>query len=130
MGLRLFFKTINGNSIIGTGDITVSGGVGYSTPQTVAASKTIALTDKGKFNRHQSATAAVLNVDTNANVAFAAGDEIEGYQEGAGQITITALTGVTINSADNAFKTRAQGSGYRLKYMGSDVWAAFGDLSI
>lgn len=133
MGLaRLLLKTINGISLFGSGDITITGGsgVGYSIPQTVAGTKTLALADKGKFNRHQNATAAVLNVDTNANVAFTAGDEIEGYQEAAGQITVTALTGVTLMGADGAFKTRTQGSPYKLKYMGSDTWAVFGDLSI
>lgn len=56
------------------------------------------------------------------------GKAIHVQQIGAGQVTITGQTGVTIRVA-GAAKTRAQYSVISILKIGVDLWAAFGDIA-
>lgn len=78
-----------------------------------------------------SATAAVLTVPTNASVALPVGSEIEAVALGAGAISITGDTGVTINgvsagSADIA----AQWQGAVLRKYATDTWLLIGSVGV
>ena len=74
-------------------------------------------------------TANTLTVPTNANVAFAVGTQILVLQTGTGQTTLTAASGVTINSVDAKLKLNKRWSSAVLIKRATDTWVAVGDLA-
>ena len=64
----------------------------------------------------------------NASVAFPIGTQITLIQTGAGQVTITPASGVTIN-ATPGLKTRVQWSAATLIKRATNTWVAIGDLA-
>ena len=92
------------------------------------ASYTLVLADNGKLVEISNASANNLTVPLNSSVAFAIGSQINILQTGAGQTTIVATGGVTINGTPG-LKLRAQWSAATLIKRGTDTWVAVGDLS-
>jgi hypothetical protein len=92
------------------------------------ASYTLVLSDMGKMVEVSNASANTLTVPPNSSVAFPIGTVIDILQTGAGQTTITAGSGVTINSAIG-LKLRARWSPASLVKRATDTWVALGDLS-
>jgi hypothetical protein len=74
------------------------------------------------------ASANNLTVPLNSSVAFPVGTQVNILQTGAGQTTIVATGGVTIN-ATPGLKLRAQWSSATLIKRATDTWVAVGDLS-
>jgi hypothetical protein len=68
-----------------------------------------------------------LTVPLNATVPYPIGTQLTILQTGAGQTTIVATGGVTIN-ATPGLKLRAQWSSASLIKRGTDTWVAIGDL--
>jgi hypothetical protein len=95
-------------------------------PQT--ASYTLVLGDSAKQVEMNVASANTLTVPPNSSVAFPVGTTILVVQIGAGQTTLTAGSGVTINSTPG-LKLRTQWSTSTLVKRATDTWLAFGDLS-
>jgi hypothetical protein len=93
-----------------------------------AASYTLVLTDNGKLVEISNASANNLTVPLNSSVAFPVGAQINVLQTGAGQTTIVATGGVTINGTPG-LKLRAQWSAATLIKRATDTWVAVGDLS-
>lgn len=91
------------------------------------ASYTLVLADDGKIVEISNASANTLTVPPNSSVAFPIGTQITILQTGAGQTTLTAGAGVTIN-ATPGLKLRAQWSSVTLIKRGTDTWVALGDL--
>jgi len=89
---------------------------------------TLVLADEQKLVECSNASAIAVTVPPNSSVAFTVGSQIHILQTGAGQITLTAGSGVTIN-ATPGLKTRAQWSALSLIKRGTDSWVAIGDLS-
>jgi hypothetical protein len=83
--------------------------------------------DDKKYVRMNVASANTLTVPPNAAVPFAIGTQIPVRQAGAGQTTVVAGSGVTINAADT-LKLRKQGSTAALVKVGTDEWDLTGDL--
>lgn len=94
------------------------------------ASYTLVLSDAGKLITINVSTANTLTVPANASVAFPVGTQIVISQTGAGQTTVTPATGVVINSADGATKTRVQFSSATLIKTGADAWSLMGDIAV
>lgn len=92
-------------------------------------SYTLALADTLGVNDITSATAVTVTIPTNATVAIASGVEVEFAQQGAGQVTITPASGVTIHAAGNLSKTRLQYSSVSLRKLSTDVWHLVGDMA-
>jgi hypothetical protein len=92
------------------------------------ASYTLALTDNSDLVEISNASANNLTVPLNSSVPFPIGSQINILQTGAGQTTIVATGGVTINSTPG-LKLRAQWSAATLIKRGTDTWVAVGDLS-
>lgn len=88
---------------------------------------TLVLTDRSKLIEMNNAAANTLTVPLNSSAAFPIGTQITIAQTGAGQTTIAATGGVTIN-ATPGLKLRAQWSTATLIKRGTDTWLAFGDL--
>lgn len=96
---------------------------------TQADSATLALTDANTFQLCTKGTAMTITVPTNATVAFTTGTEIDIYQQGAGQVTIAAAVGVTINSVFGNLKIANQYSGASLKKTATNTWELVGNLT-
>lgn len=92
------------------------------------ASYTLVLGDASKLVEISNAAANTLTVPLNSSVSYPVGTQINILQTGAGQTTITATGGVTINSAVG-LKLRTQWSAATLVKRATDTWVAFGDLS-
>lgn len=96
---------------------------------TVTASKTLALTDAGKFQKCDNASAITVTVPANASAAFPVGTEMEFVQFGAGTVTFSAASGVTLNSADSAMSISGRYSSCGIKKLDTDVWLLTGSLA-
>ena len=96
-----------------------------SNPQ--IASYTLALTDSNKMVEINNAAANNLTVPLNATVPYPVGTQVTVLQTGAGQTTIVATGGVTIN-ATPGLKLRTRWSSASLIKRGTDTWVALGDL--
>jgi GTPase len=92
------------------------------------ASYTIGIADAGKLVEMSNASANNLTVPLNATVAYPIGTQINILQTGAGQTTVVATGGVTIN-ATPGLKLRAQWSSATLIKRATDTWVLVGDLS-
>ena len=95
---------------------------------TYTSSQTLALSDASLFVQMNSASGHNLTVPPNSSVAFPVGTVINVLQIGAGQTTIVAGSGVTVNYAIG-LKLRAQWSSAMLVKRATDTWVAIGDLS-
>ena len=92
------------------------------------ASYTLVLADASKLVEVSNASANNLTVPLNSSVAFPVGTQINILQTGAGQITVVATGGVTIN-ATPGLKLRAQWSSATLIKRAENTWVLVGDLS-
>lgn len=92
------------------------------------ASYTLVLGDAGKHVRMNVGSANNLTVPPNSSVAFPTGTVITGIQKGAGQTTLVAGSGVTLN-ATPGLKIAAQWGSFGLVKVDTDVWDVMGRLS-
>lgn len=92
------------------------------------ASYTIVLADNGKVVEMSNASANNLTVPLNSTAAFPIGAQVHILQTGAGQTTVVATGGVTINGTPG-LRLRAQWSSATLIKRGTDTWVLIGDLS-
>ena len=92
-------------------------------------SYTLALTDGAKLVTLTNAAAITLTVPPNSSVAFPIGSQVLLYQGGAGQVTITPGSGVTIRSESNKLKLSGTYAVAGIIKVATDEWAAFGNLT-
>lgn len=92
-----------------------------------ADSYTLVLGDAGKQVEMSKSTANNLTVPPNASVAFPVGTEILVVQIGAGQTTIVAGSGVTVN-AQYGLKITGQWGAALLVKRATNTWVAIGAL--
>ena len=97
--------------------------------QQVGTTYTLVLADSGKLVEMNNASANTLTVPPNSSVAFPVGSQILVLQTGAGQTTVAAGAGVTVNSKDGNLKLSAQWCAATLIKRATDVWVVVGDLS-
>ena len=90
---------------------------------------TLVLGDSAKVVSMTNASANTLTVPPNASVAFPTGTQIIIYQGGAGQTTIAAGSGVTINSQGAKLKVTGQYGVATLVKLATNTWIAAGNLS-
>ena len=91
-------------------------------------SYTLVLADRGKLVEMGVGSANNLTVPLNSSVAFPVGTQIHLLQTGAGQTTVVAASGVTINPAAT-LKLRQQWSAATLVKRSTDTWILMGDIS-
>jgi hypothetical protein len=114
-------------------DVTSGFVTNFQTTQLVgvnlqAASYQPIISDVNKLILMNVAGANNFTVPTNATVAFAIGTVFGVTQFGAGQTTLVAAGGVTINTP-SSLTTRAQYSTVVLVQTSANVWLAGGDLT-
>ena len=93
------------------------------------ASYTTVLTDDGKLITVSYASANTLTIPPNSSVAYGIGTQINIAQLGAGQTTITAGAGVTLNSAGTKLKLAAQYAVATCVKTDTNTWFVVGNLS-
>ena len=98
---------------------------GISTP---TDSYQLVVADAGKMIRMNKATANNLTVPLNTTAAIPVNTQIIVKQAGAGQTTIVAEGGVTINSVGGRLKLATQYSGCVLTKIDTNIWTCDGDL--
>lgn len=94
-----------------------------------STSYTLVLADGGKLVRLTNASAITLTIPPASSVDFPIGTQIMLQQGGAGQVTIAAGSGVTLNAASSEVVTVAQYSVAGVMKTASDTWVALGDLT-
>jgi hypothetical protein len=104
------------------------------TANTQTASYTGVLGDAGKCVEMNSASATVFTVPPNSSVAYPVGTVIEVCRLGAGTVTITPGSGVTIPNRLEAAGTTSrtissQYSSASMRQRATDVWVLVGDIA-
>jgi hypothetical protein len=92
------------------------------------ASYTLSLSDKGKIVEISSGSENTLSIPLNSTAAFPVGTQINILQAGAGQTTITPVSGVEVFGTPG-LKLRGQWSAATLVKRNTNSWVAIGDLS-
>ncbi len=90
---------------------------------------TLVLGDAGKLIRCTKASAMSIIVPTNATEAYSVGQRIDIMQYGAGQVTVSGDTGVTVRFTPTN-KLRATYSTASIIKIGTDEWVLAGDLAL
>lgn len=113
--------------------VTFAGEVEAATKDVVfntqtGTSYTLALTDRGKTVTLSNASAITLTVPPQSSVAWPNNARIDLAQLGAGQVTISPGSGVTINSYQSKTKLAGQYAAGSLIRIGSDTWLLVGAL--
>ena len=88
----------------------------------------VVLTDDGKLITCDNASSIALTIVPNSSVAFGIGTQINVMQLGAGTVTITAGSGVTLRSDGSKLKTNAQYAVATCLKIASDTWVVVGNL--
>lgn len=115
---------------------TTGGGSSSRTINTqTGTTYTFALTDGSNNGTNplvtlDNASAITATVPPNSSVAFPIGSQIDIVRLGAGGVTISPGSGVTVNSPDNATQIRARYSLVSLIKIGTDTWDLCGDILI
>ncbi len=91
---------------------------------------TVQLSDNGKDIWINSASAAILTVPTQENVAFANQAFFFVTRAGAGALTLAPQSGVTLLSAGNRLKLSEQYCTVLLRKQAANIWLVTGSLSI
>ena len=96
-------------------------------PQT-GTTYTFVIGDAYKLVTFSNAGAIAVTVPPNSSVAFEIGTRIDCMQLGAGQVTFTADSGVTIDSRGDLLSIAAQGGGATLVKIATNTWWLTGYL--
>jgi len=91
-------------------------------------SYTLAADDKDKLVELNNASAITVTVPNNTSVGIVDGAQVNLLQTGAGQVTVAAGSGVTVNGTPG-LKLRAQWSSATLIKRSTNTWVIVGDLS-
>jgi hypothetical protein len=125
---RVSWDSTNKKIQVGNGTSAIDFASSTVTTNAQVGSYTLVIGDKDKLVEMNVGSANNLTVPLNSSVAFPTGTQITILQVGAGQTSIVATGGVTIN-ATPGLKLRAQWSSATLIKRGTDTWVAIGDLS-
>jgi len=130
----------NSLAYFGAGEVTLTGTqtltnktltapiITLATNSQSGASYTLVLTDQSDLVEMSNGSGNTLTIPLNSSVAFPTGTVITVLQTGAGQTTIAATGGVTVNGTPG-LKLRAQWSSATLIKRAENTWVAIGDLS-
>ena len=96
---------------------------------TISASTTLALAHADNMLRCTNSTAIDLTIPLNASVAFGIGTQITIYAAGAGDVSVVATSGVTINSLGAALSLADQYTTAVLIKTDTDTWELVGAIA-
>jgi len=108
-------------------DVTGSIASNISINAQTGTTYTTVLADRSKLVTLDNASAVTVTIPPNSSVAYPTGTKIDLLAKGAGQVTVAAGTGVTVNSSQT-LKLRAQWSAASVIKLATDTWVLVGDL--
>ena len=120
---------VDGSAVTTSHEYRINSIEELNTNEQTGTTYTLALTDDGKLVEMNNASANTLTVPPNSSVAFPVGSQILVLQTGAGQTTLVAGAGVTVNSKDGNLKLSARWCAATLVKRATDTWVAIGDLT-
>lgn len=120
---------VNSSAVTTSHEYRIDAIEALNTNEQTGTSYTLVLTDDGKIVETNNGSANTLTVPPNSSVAFPVGTQILVLQTGAGQTTLAAGSGVTVNSKDGDLKLSGQWSAATLIKRATDAWVAVGDLT-
>ena len=97
-----------------------------------STSYTLVIADDTSLITLANASAISVTIPLNSSVAFPIGACVDLVQFGAGQVTVSGASGVTLVSTGGTSatpKTRVQNSAITLRKLGTDSWIAIGDCA-
>jgi len=112
--------TANSMSNVATAMVAINAQTGTS--------YTTVLSDDGKLITLDNASSITLTIPPNSSVAYGIGTQLNFMALGAGVVTITAGSGVTIRSDSSKLKLNAQYAVATCVKIASDTWVAVGNL--
>ena len=95
-------------------------------------SYTLVIADDTSLITLANASAIAVTIPLNSSLPFPIGSCVDLVQFGAGQVTISGASGVTLVSTGGTSatpKTRVQNSAITLRKLGTDSWIAIGDCA-
>jgi len=107
-------------------DLASKASLTYPVNAQTGTTYTLAATDPLYFIELNNASAITITVPTDASVTIPVGSSITMLQTGAGQVSIVAASGVTLNYTPGN-KLRAQWSSATLYKRSANTWVLFGD---
>jgi len=112
-----------------SGDVISDGSVfsNVSINAQTGTTYTTVLTDRSKLVTLDNASAVTVTIPPNSSVAYPTGTKIDLLAKGAGQVTVAAGSGVTVNSSQT-LNLRAQWSAASVVKLATDTWVLLGDL--
>ena len=114
-------KTVNGSSLLGSGDIAVAAAPAPVITDATTA-RTAGLAEAGGYIRWTNTAAKAYTVPPQATVAWAVDTELHGRNCAAGNLTLTPGAGVTLNAPYLGTLVVPPGGAYTLKRGAADVW--------
>ncbi len=132
VGVTYINDNVSGDILPADVRVGFDSAAGIFTTTTTSTPYVLALTDRGTCIEMNLAGANVVNVPTNASVAFDVGTVINICQIGNGQTSVVAVTPATTNiwvPAAGAATTRAQWATITLRKRATDEWVLSGDLT-
>lgn len=94
----------------------------------IGTTYTVAAGDVGKLVTQSNASPITTTLPADTDASIPVGSWVEVYQLGAGQITVTAGAGATLNASPTG-KTRAQYSRLFAQKIAANTWALSGDVA-
>lgn len=117
-------KTVNGNSLLGSGDLAISSGSGaLPVVQALSASRNMTLADINTFNVNSTTNNYTATIQPQSTVAWTADAEIHFLPSNTGDIVVTAGAGVSLNGvvADSVTLSTQNGAA-SIKRLAADSW--------
>lgn len=123
-------KTINNQSILGSGNIEISGGSGgeIAVETWDTATKTLALSDTNKLFKCSHTDNQTLTIPTNATAAFPIGTMITFLLTSTYTVTFSGASGVTLTSIDSLVELATQFAMASLIKTDTNTWQLVGAL--
>jgi len=119
----VFSYVVQGGSVL----ISQEQGFTTETKELTGTSYTLALEDALRDLEFNNSSAITVTIPSSSTVAFPVGTVIPITQTGAGQVSVSGASGVTLNGTGTSLAS--QWSGGVLKKRGTDSWLLQGDLA-
>ena len=113
-----------------SGGTLTGGAIYYGFNSQTGTSYTLTLSDAGKVLPVSNSSANTVTIPLNSSVAFPTGTAVTLVQTGAGQTSITGVSGVSVQSESSKYKLRGQYAAATLLKTDTDTWVAFGNLVV
>ena len=96
--------------------------------ETTSTSYTFQATDTTKFKQHNNSSAITVTIPDDSTMDVPIGTTLQGEQTGAGSVTITGASGVTVNAPGGQLTTVQQYSPYTVFKAAANTWRVYGDM--